>query len=95
MKIQVESLGLPTLASLIGKKAQIELSGYTVADLINHITRRHGHKARQILLDLNGELDLTIQVMINDDGFVPRDELSQRNLKEGDKVRFMLLAGGG
>ena len=95
MKIQVESLGLPTLASLIGKKAQIELSGLTVADLINHITRRHGHKARQILLDQNGKLDLTIQVMINDDGFVPRDELPQRTLREGDKVRFMLLAGGG
>jgi len=95
VKIQVESLGLPTLASLIGKKTQIELSGQTVADLINHITQRHGHKARQILQDQNGELDLTIQVMINDDGFVPRDELSQRNLREGDKVRFMLLAGGG
>jgi len=95
VKIQVESLGLPTLASLIGKKTQIELSGHTVADLINQITRRHGHKAKQILQDQNGELDLTIQVMINDDGFVPRDELSQRNLREGDKVRFMLLAGGG
>jgi len=95
LKIQVESLGLPTLASLIGKKAQIELSGHTVSDLINQITQRQGHKARQILLDQNGELDLTIQVMINEDGFVPRDELFQRTLKEGDKVRFMLLAGGG
>jgi sulfur carrier protein ThiS len=38
---------------------------------------------------------MTIQVMLNDEGFVPRDELSQRTLKDGDSVKIMLLVGGG
>ena len=95
MQIQVESLGLPTLASIIGKKADIELDGTTLADLITQITKRPGSRARQILLDNDGQLDLTIQVMVNDEGFVPRDRFSQCCLKDGDAVKFLLLAGGG
>ena len=95
MKIQVESLGLPTLASIIGKKADIELVGTTVADLVDQIMKRHGTRARKILLDNDGQLDLTIQVMVNDEGIVPRDRFSQHCLKNGDAVKFMLLVGGG
>jgi sulfur carrier protein ThiS len=95
LKIQVESLGLPTLSKLIGKKTEIELPGETIEDLVSYIVTRHGQRARQILLDSKGKLDLTIQVMLNDEGFVPRDEFSQRSLKDGDLVKFLLLAGGG
>lgn len=95
MKVTVESLGLPTLSGIIGKKSEIEFAGVTVAELVDHLTRRHGLKVKQILLDGDGVLDLTIQVMVNDDGFVPREELGRRTLKQGDRVRFMLLAGGG
>jgi sulfur carrier protein ThiS len=95
LKIQVESLGLPTLASIVGKKSDIELDGTTVADLVDQITKRHGTRAKQILLDNDGQLDLTIQVMVNDEGFLSRDRFSQRSLKEGDSVKFILLVGGG
>jgi sulfur carrier protein ThiS len=95
LKIQVESIGLPTLASIIGKKADIEWDGKTVADLVDKITKRHGARARKILLDNDGKLDLAIQVMVNDEGFLPRNEYSQRILKDGDSVKFMLLVGGG
>lgn len=67
----------------------------TVADLIALILKKHGQKARKILLDPEGKLDLTIQLMINEEGFVPREEYSRRSLKEGDQVKFMLLVGGG
>jgi sulfur carrier protein ThiS len=67
----------------------------TVADLVTHIVKKHGQKARKILLDEKGELDMTIQVMINEEGFVPREEYSRRPLKEGDQLKFMLLVGGG
>ena len=67
----------------------------TVADLIKHIVDRHGRKMHKILLDQSGELDLAIQVMLNDEGFLPREEFSKRPLKEGDSVKFMLLVGGG
>jgi len=95
LKIQVESLGLPTLSKLIGKKTEMEMADGTVADLIAHIVSRSGREARKILLDQTGELDMTIQVMLNDEGFVPRNELSQRTLKDGDSVKIMLLVGGG
>ena len=95
MKIQVESLGLPTLSKLIGKKTEMEMTDGTLADLIAHIVSRSGKEARKILLDHTGELDMTIQVMLNDEGFVPRDELSKRTLKDGDSVKIMLLVGGG
>lgn len=95
MKIQVESLGLPTLSKLIGKKTEMEMADGTVADLITHIVSRSGREARKILLDQSGQLDMTIQVMLNDEGFVPRNELSQRALKDGDSVKIMLLVGGG
>ncbi len=95
MKIQIESLGLPTLSKLIGRKSQLEMADGTVADLIAHIVDRKGRPARKILLDQTGQLDLTIQVMVNDESFLPRNEYSQRILKDGDSVKFMLLVGGG
>ena len=95
MKVQVESLGLPTLSKLIGRKTELEMVDGTVADLITHIVSQHGQQARKILLDGQGELDMTIQVMVNDEGFVPREEYSRRALKEGDQVKIMLLVGGG
>ena len=95
MNIQIESLGLPTLSKLIGKTAQIQMPDGTVADVISYLVKRIGRPARKILLDQEGTLDMTIQVMINDEGFLPRDEYSKRVLKDGDKVKFMLLVGGG
>jgi sulfur carrier protein ThiS len=95
MKIIVESLGLPTLSALIGRKVEMELTAATTADLIDRLVARFGPKARQILLDAEGRLDMAIQVMVNDEGFLPRDEWTTRKLKDGDRIRLMLLVGGG
>jgi sulfur carrier protein ThiS len=95
MKITVECIGLPTLAAVIGRKTELDVKPGTVAELIDHIIGRFGPKSRQLLLDGDGYLDYTIQVMVNEEGFVPREELPTRQLKNGDRVRFMLLVGGG
>ena len=95
MKIQIESIGLPTLSKIIGKTAELEIADGTVADVVSNIVGRIGPPARKILLDQTGHLDLSIQVMINDEGFLPRDEYDQRLLRDGDRVKFMLLVGGG
>ena len=95
MKIQIESLGLPTLSKLIGKTSQLEMADGTVADLVAQIVARNGTRARKILLDQSGQLDLAIQVMVNEEGFLDRSEYSQRILQDGDAVKLMLLVGGG
>lgn len=95
MKIQIESIGLPTLSKIIGKKSQIEISDGTVADVVSNIVNRVGPQAGKILLDQSGNLDMSIQLMINDEGFLARDEYSRRQLQDGDRVKFMLLVGGG
>ena len=95
MKLTIEFLGLPNLSGVIGKKSDIEFPGGTITDLTSYLIRRFGPEVRQMLLDSDGQLDSTIQIMINDDGFLPRQELNEKSLNENDIVRFMLLAGGG
>ncbi len=95
MKITVESLGLPTLSAVIGKKAELDFKGGTVSDFVDQLIGRFGAKDREILLDGEGQLDLTIQVMVNEGGFLTREELPKRWLKDGDRIRFVLLADGG
>jgi sulfur carrier protein ThiS len=95
VKITVESLGLPTLSAVIGKKAELDFKGGTIADLVDQLVERLGAKARQVLLDGEGQLDLSIQVMVNEGGFLTREELPKRWLKDGDRIRFVLIVGGG
>lgn len=95
MEITVEALGLPTLSALIGRKVEIDLTAGTTADLVDHLIARFGPQARRMLLDAEGRLDLTIQVMVNEEEFLPHEQLAKRELKDGDRVRLMLLAGGG
>lgn len=95
MKVQVEVLGLPLLARVIGKKIEMEFPGATVSEMIDHIVGKYGQPAQKALLDQDGNLDHVVQVMINSEGIMPRDEYTRRELKEGDDVKFMLLVGGG
>jgi sulfur carrier protein ThiS len=95
MQLIVESLGLPALSAVIGRKTEVVLESGTVADLVRHLSARFGPKARAVLLDGEGRLDLTIQIMLNEEGFISREELPKRQLKDGDRIRFMLLVGGG
>ena len=95
MNIKIESLGLPALAKPIGKKTEIDLPAGTVADLVAFLTKRHGREMQKALLDNDGKLDLTIQVMLNEEGILNRDQYSKRVLKDGEKVIFMILVGGG
>jgi sulfur carrier protein ThiS len=95
MKVQVEFLGLPVLSDLIGKKTEVDFNGRTIDDLVTHLIVQYGQEVRRFLLDKKGKLELTIQVMVNNDGYVNRDRLAEHVLKEDDKVRFLLLVGGG
>ena len=95
MKIIVESLGLPVLSAVIGKKTEVDFKGGTAGDLVDQVIGRFGAKDRAMLLDREGQLDPTIQVMVNEGRFLAREEFRKRVLKDGDRVRFVLIAGGG
>jgi sulfur carrier protein ThiS len=95
VKITIESLGLPTLSALIGKKAELDFKGATVADLVDELFGRFGAKDREMLFDDAGQLDPSIQVLVNEEGFLPREKLPERVLKNGDRIRFVLIVGGG
>jgi sulfur carrier protein ThiS len=94
LKVVVESLGLPSLTALMGKRIAVEMTGRTLRDLIDHLIGVHGPGIREILLDRDGEPDATVQVMVEND-FVSREEIACFLLKEGATVRFLLLVGGG
>ena len=95
VRIRIETLGLPAMAAVIGRRAEIELRGRTVADLVTEIIGRFGPAARRFVLDADGGLERSIQIMVNDEGVLSRDELPRRFLADGDRVRFMLLVCGG
>ena len=47
-------------------------------------------------LPIDAVPDITnVQVMINTEGFVPRDKIDSHKLGEGDAITFVLLVGGG
>jgi sulfur carrier protein ThiS len=95
VKIIVESIGLAALSEAIGRRVEIELERGSLADLVDRVLAQAGPQARRVLLDRKGNLDGSVQVMVNDEGFVPRERLAQTQLKHRDRVRFMLLVCGG
>jgi len=96
MQITIEFLGLTSLSKALGKSILAELTdNSSVSDMIRWLVARHGKKASDSLLDSTGQVDDTIQVIVNDEGFLRRDLWPDRLLKNGDTVKLMLLVGGG
>ena len=95
MTITVESIGLLDLKAVIGGKTELEFKGGTVSDLVDQLAGRFGAGDRKTLLDREGRLDPTIQVMVNEEGFLAREGYSKRALQDGDRIRFVLLVDGG
>ena len=94
MKVHLQ-IFLPVLPEVIGcKELQIEFTGETVNDLIEHLIARYGRKARQALYDKEGQLDPVVQILLNGERWVTHDQLDTV-LHDGDDVRLMLVLAGG
>ena len=86
---------LPTLPEVIGRKElEVVFAGETVSDLIDHLVARYGRKAKQALYDEDGELDPVIQVLLNGEKWITRDQLDTA-LQDGDNVVLMVMMAGG
>ena len=95
VKVNLKILGLPTLSKVTGKKKlDINFEGKTVNDLIDYIVKRYGRKAAEALLDEEGKLDITIQVLLNGREWITHDRLDTV-LKDGDSIALMLMVAGG
>jgi MoaD family protein len=95
MKVNLKILGLPTLSKVMGKKElEVNFEGTTVNDLISYIVKRYGRKAKEALLNEDGKLDITIQVLLNGREWITHDRLDTI-LKDGDSIALMLMIAGG
>jgi len=95
MKVNLRILGLPTLSKVTGKKElDVNFEGKTVNDLIGYIVKHYGRKAEEALLDEEGQLDITIQVLLNGREWITRDRFDTV-LKDGDSIALMLMVAGG
>ena len=95
IKVKLEVLGVPLLAKLIGKRSEHKLDGGTVNEFVALLEQRYGKQVVRAILDEEGKIDYSIQVMINDQGFLDRDQYGTHQLQDGDEIKFMLLVGGG
>ena len=94
MKVHLK-IFLPVLPEAIGsKELQVEFSGETVNDLIEHLIARYGRQARQALCDQEGRLDPVVQILLNGESWVLHDQLGTL-LHDGDEVVIMVMISGG
>jgi molybdopterin converting factor small subunit len=95
MKVTVEFLSLPLITQPLGKKKiEVEFRGSTLSDLAGELGAKI-KRAKDILLAGDGTIDNDIQVYVNGDDRVQREDIQSRKLSEGDTITFMLLVAGG
>ena len=95
MKVQVKFVGLPVPAGIDGNMVELEVDRGTVEEAVVQLIRRYGAGVSDLLLDSDGKLDDYIVVAVNDTILDDRQELGQYRLTEGDRLLFILPAGGG
>ena len=93
--IKVKFFGLNDLTSRIGNdEFKLELNGNTFGDALKQLENTFGAPFRNAILNNEGEVDNTIQVVKNEDEWLSRDGFNYR-LNEGDKLFFFLMIAGG
>lgn len=87
MKIHVNLGGVPILFKTLKRKEfEIEFSGRTLRDLVDHLVSKYGMPIKKALLDGNGDVDIEIRVMRNN-MYLMEDRMNT-NLQEGDILAF-------
>jgi sulfur carrier protein ThiS len=96
MNIKIEFIGFPIIYDLFPEGGHAySFSENTIPHLIGDLIDKHGQRLEDALLDAGTKkMDPTIQVRINGK-FILRDEIPQREIREGDSVTFLKLLAGG
>lgn len=90
MKVHLKVYGI--LRGITGELPEsLDVTGHTIADLINLLANKYGQKIKDELLDEKGELDFAYALFIKGE----RKTDIQTSIQEGDKIVITNILGGG
>jgi molybdopterin converting factor small subunit len=89
MKVRLDFSGILGLCKVLNKEKEFEFEfpGHTLGELVESLVRRFGPPMTKALLDLNGEVDMEIRVVLNHETPVT-ENVKEAALSEGDIVAF-------
>ena len=93
MKVRLNISGISLLYKVLGKRKEIdvEFPGVTLRDLAKTLEQRFGPPMRKAILDENGDIDMEIMVLYNNQSYLSENRMSTP-LQEGD---IIALSSGG
>jgi molybdopterin converting factor small subunit len=95
MKLDVEFLSLPFITRELGKKKiSVAFPGGNLSQLLQHLSGSV-KKFREMVLDGGDTLAPDIQLYLNGASRVSGDIINETELKDGDRITFMMLVAGG
>ena len=93
--IKVRFFGLRELTSQIGDDDfDVQLEGNTFGEALSQMETTFGLPFRKAILNSNGAVNETIQVVKNEDEWLSRDGFDYR-LHDGDQLFFFMMIAGG
>jgi len=95
LRVKIKILGPPLLTALIGKEKVLECQKKSVKDLVGALIGRYGSAVSHAILDHTGNIDRSIQVVINDRDYIKPQDFEKAILKDGDSVTFLMIIAGG
>ncbi len=96
MNIKIEFIGFPVIYDLFPAGPHLyTISGNMLIHLVNDLIARHDPRVKESLLEPGtGTIDPTVQIMINQK-LVPKTEMQEQKVGEGDHITFLKLLAGG
>lgn len=91
MRIRVEFLGFHF--AFEQRELELEFKGNTISDLIKELSKTK--KFKEAVLKEDGRIDEEVLIILNGEIQLERENVDVIELKHGDTVTFMLMAGGG
>jgi hypothetical protein len=88
MKVRLDFNGVPMLYKVLEKRKEFEFEfpGHTLGELVETLVRQFGPPMTKALLDLKGDVDMEIRVLLNET-YITEDR-NKTVLWDGDMVAF-------
>ncbi len=93
--LNLEFVGFPDLKPIIGgTKIVVNSQCKTFGDALAYLKETYGESIDKAILDDQGHIDQTVQIIRNEKEWIERDDFSAK-LYNGDKIAFILMVSGG